>query len=154
MPARNRQRLMTIAMLGLIALAPVTTGCLQILAALLPEPTTQNLAEIISVEDAFAMIQNMAGDPNLVIMDVRTPGEYESGAIENAVNKCIACSKNFAKDMEALDKTLTYIVYGSSDDTRSGRATDAMVELEFPNVLNMSAGIEGWVAAGHPTVNP
>ena len=154
MPARNHQRLVTVAMLGLIALAPVMTGCLQILVALLPEPTTQNLAPVISVEDAHTMIQDMQGDPNLVIMDVRTPNEYADGAIENAVNQCLACSKNFAKDLEAHDKTLTYIVYGSSDDTRSGRATDTMVELEFPNVWHMSAGIEGWLAAGYPTVIP
>ena len=42
--------------------------------------------EDISVEECYTLIQENQENPDFIILDVRTPSEYASGYIENAVN--------------------------------------------------------------------
>lgn len=114
-----------------------------------PEPP-KYLAPLIAATQASALIDQ--ADPNVAILDVRLPGQFIPDHIEGAVNMCLLCSIDFKKDLSALDKTKIYIVYGSAGDTRSARATDMMVELQFEDVRHMNGGIEEWKAAGYPTV--
>ena len=99
------------------------------------------------------MIQDYQGDPNFVILDVRSPGEYASGYIENAINMCILCSAAFEEELLALDPTLTYLVYCQSGG-RSGSASTIMAEVGFTNVYNMLGGLSQWEAEGFPVVEP
>ena len=149
----SNRRLVLAASLALIVLAPMMTGCLTLINLLFPAPPPLGLAPTISVADAKAMFDQMAGDPNLVFLDVRLPAEYNAEHVQGAANLCILCASNFKKDLEALDKTLTYIVYAddTATDDRSTRATDAMVEINFQDVHNMAEGFAAWKTAGHPT---
>ena len=40
----------------------------------------------VSPAEAYDMVQTQAGNPDFVILDVRTPSEYSAERIENAIN--------------------------------------------------------------------
>lgn len=78
-------------------------------------------------------------NPNAVIIDVRTPGEYASGHIPNAINIDIA-SAEFPDKINALDRNKDYYVYCRSGG-RSATACQYMSSVGFKNVYNLYGGI-------------
>lgn len=92
-----------------------------------------------------------ASDSSIVVLDVRTPGEFQSGHLQNAVNIDYE-GLNFEGEVNKLDKTKTYAVYCRSG-RRSGLATQVMAKDGFKSVFNLEGGIENWQAAGNPVVN-
>ena len=104
----------------------------------------------IEVQEAFDLIQRNQGSTVFVIIDVRTPEEFNEGHIENAVNIDFN-SETFKEDLDKLDKNKTYFIYCRSGN-RSGRAIPIMKGLGFKEVYNLSAGIQEWIAEGLPVV--
>jgi rhodanese-related sulfurtransferase len=88
--------------------------------------------------------------PGVIILDVRTPEEFNAGHIENAININVADS-NFSSEVSKLDKNATVAVYCRSAN-RSGVATKEMAELGFTDMYDMQGGIIDWEAAGGPVV--
>ena len=108
------------------------------------------IIEDVTLEEAYALIADNLGNPNFVIIDVRTPEEYASGHIEKAINLDYY-SETFADELDKLDKDKTYLIYCRSAN-RSGKALDMMAELGFAEVYNMLGGMAQWEAVGLPTV--
>lgn len=113
------------------------------------ETATQVIGDI-TTQEASAMIQENAGNPGFVILDVRTPEEYADGHIEKALNLDYY-SETFRDELDELDKGKTYLVYCRSGK-RSRAAADIMEELGFGNGYNMRGGIVQWQEDGLPTV--
>ena len=88
--------------------------------------------------------------PGVIILDVRTPEEFNAGHIENAININVADS-NFSSEVSKLDKNATVAVYCRSAN-RSAVATNEMAELGFTDMYDMQGGIIDWEAAGGPVV--
>jgi rhodanese-related sulfurtransferase len=88
--------------------------------------------------------------PGVIILDVRTPEEFNAGHIANAININIADS-NFSSEVLKLDKNATVAVYCRSAN-RSAVATNEMAELGFTDMYDMQGGIIDWEAAGGPVV--
>jgi phage shock protein E len=88
--------------------------------------------------------------PGVIILDVRTPEEFNSGHIANAININVADS-NFSSEVSKLDKNATVAVYCRSAN-RSAVATNEMAELGFTDMYDMQGGIIDWEAAGGPVV--
>jgi rhodanese-related sulfurtransferase len=88
--------------------------------------------------------------PGVIILDVRTPEEFNAGHIENAININVADS-NFSSEVSKLDKNATVAVYCRSAN-RSAVATKEMAELGFTDMYDMQGGIIDWEAAGGPVV--
>ena len=90
-------------------------------------------------------------ESDVVVLDVRTPEEFNSGHIPNAINIDIY-SDYFNSDIAALDKSKSYAVY-----CRSGkRSVDASSEMDligFKSTYNLTGGIIEWVDSGRETVN-
>ena len=88
---------------------------------------------------------------DVVVLDVRTPEEFNSGHIPNAINIDIY-SDYFRADISALDKSKSYAVY-----CRSGkRSVDASSEMDltgFKSTFNLTGGIIELVDSGRTTVN-
>ena len=61
--------------------------------------------DIDDVEEAYNLIQDNENNPDFVILDVRTPGEFSSGHIEDAVNMDYF-SESFRDDLDELDKNI------------------------------------------------
>jgi rhodanese-related sulfurtransferase len=89
-------------------------------------------------------------EPGVIILDVRTPEEFNAGHIENAININVADS-NFSSEVSKLDKNATVAVYCRSAN-RSAVATKEMAELGFTDMYDMQGGIIDWEAAGGPVV--
>ncbi len=104
----------------------------------------------ITPQEAFTLIQNNQNNPDFVIIDVRTPGEFAGEHIENTTNINFY-SETFRDTLNTLDKNKTYLIYCRSGG-RSGSALDIMAELNFKEAYNILGGINQWKTAGLPTV--
>ena len=102
-------------------------------------------AKNITVDDAAKLVQT---NTNVVVLDVRTPREFESGHIKGATNINFN-DKDFAKKVAALDKNKTYIIHCAAGG-RSGKACEQIKTLDFKNMLHMNEGFNKWKEAGKP----
>jgi rhodanese-related sulfurtransferase len=89
-------------------------------------------------------------DPSVVVLDVRTPAEFMSGHLANAINIDIE-GMQFKSEVAKLDKSKTYAVYCRSG-RRSAIATDEMSKLGFKTLFNLEGGTGAWSAAGQTLV--
>lgn len=88
--------------------------------------------------------------PDYVILDVRSPGECASGIIEGATIINIMDSHSFRESIEALDKSMNYLIYCRSGN-RSGQACMYMEQLGFEHTHNLVGGMMNWTG---PVVSP
>lgn len=88
------------------------------------------------------------GDANLVVLDVRTDGEFSDGHIEGAVHIPIA-SDDFSEQIAGLDKSKSYVVHCAVNPPggRADRAIDKLREAGFSQVQSLDGGYRGWVAS-------
>jgi len=77
-----------------------------------------------------------------IILDVRTPEEFEKGHLDKAVN-INWNSNNFSDQISKLDKTKPVFVYCLSGG-RSAAAAKKMRTDGFKNVIEMSGGLMAW----------
>jgi phage shock protein E len=90
-------------------------------------------------------------ESGVVILDVRTPGEFAEGFIEGA-QMIDFQSGNFEAEIGTLDKDVTYAVYCRSGN-RSGQAVKIMQDAGFLNLFNLEGGVIDWANQGMPLVN-
>jgi rhodanese-related sulfurtransferase len=98
-----------------------------------------------------ADFQKKASEAGVVVLDVRTAGEFMTGHIANAINIDVE-GMTFDGDILKLDKSATYAVYCHSG-RRSGIAVGKMKDAGFKNIFNLTNGIQEWQAAGLPLAN-
>ncbi len=82
----------------------------------------------------------------VVILDVRTPGEYQSGHVKGAMN--VDYYANFEAEVQKLPKDKIYLLHCASG-RRSGEATAIMRRLGY-KAYNMG-GFGAVKSAGFPT---
>jgi thioredoxin 1 len=87
-------------------------------------------------------------DSSAVIIDVRTPHEYENGHILSAININWS-GADFEKEASGLDKEKNIYIYCLSGG-RSSRAASLLRSLGYKNVYELSGGMLKWRAAGLP----
>jgi rhodanese-related sulfurtransferase len=85
-------------------------------------------------------------ESGVVVLDVRTPGEFAEGYIEGAQNIDFQ-SGNFENEIAALDKNVIYAVYCRSGN-RSGQAAKIMHDAGFHEVYNLDGGVIDWANEG------
>lgn len=84
-------------------------------------------------------VQTYTNTPNAVLVDVRTPGEFATGHIDQAVNIDFE-NPSFVPEIKKLDITKTYFVYCRSGN-RSGQAVSVMKSNGVKNIYELSGGI-------------
>ena len=104
------------------------------------------LAKDISVQDAAALLQNPP--EGLIIVDVRTPGEFREGHLPGAVNMDYFGGP-FETQIQSLPKTAPVLLYCRTGN-RSGSAYDIMTKAGIGNILHMNEGITKWQQLGLP----
>lgn len=104
--------------------------------------------QILEPKEANMLIQKNKGNPDFVIIDVRTPEEFDSGHIEGAININYH-SDNFVATFEKLDKNKLYLVYCRTG-RRSADTVSLMVRLGFTNILRFAGDIVRWRSEGLP----
>ena len=103
----------------------------------------------INIEEAYNLIRS---EKHLVIIDVRTAGEYNEGFIRNSIN--IDFHKDdFSENIGKLDRHQKYLVYCRSGN-RSEKALEIFKKLGFSDFRHMAGGITDWKKYGFPVYTP
>lgn len=101
--------------------------------------------------NATEFSEKIKATPNAVVLDVRTPSEYNGGHLQNAIN--IDWNDSDAEmELKKLDPEKTYFIYCLA----GGRSADAAEYLRkngMQNVIELNGGIMKWRAAGLPEEN-
>jgi rhodanese-related sulfurtransferase len=132
----------------------LTTGCAQATTQTSSPPgttasPTPDVATITTL-DADSLIQKNRGNPDFVILDVRTADEFNSGHIAGAIN-IDYYSPEFKSNIGTLDKNKQYLIYCRTG-IRGAAAARIMLDLGFKEVQNLAGGIEQWIQDGYPVV--
>lgn len=85
-----------------------------------------------------------------VLLDVRTPEEYESGHLQDAINIDFF-NEAFESNLLKLDKDTKVYVYCRSGN-RSAKTAKLMHQLSFKEVINLDGGIKAWQASGKTVI--
>lgn len=87
--------------------------------------------------------------PNIQILDVRTPKEFFSGHIKNALQADWNDMAEFERRLAFVDKNKPVYVYCLAGG-RSAAAADKMRKAGYTNVFELSGGTNAWRAANKP----
>jgi rhodanese-related sulfurtransferase len=119
---------------------------------ILPSCRAQQEQDIIALspKEASSLIEKHRDDSDFVILDIRTPGEYQSGHLKDSI-MIDYYSKSFVDEIGRLDKNKSYLVYCRSGN-RSARSMALFKKLQFQKIYHLSAGINGWNSEGLPVV--
>lgn len=100
----------------------------------------------LTAKEAQAYIQQYKP----LILDVRTPGEYKAGRIENAILIPVQILQVNLKKLEDY-KDRPVFVYCATGN-RSTVASKIMIDSGFKQILNLRRGIKDWHKKGFPVV--
>lgn len=98
-----------------------------------------------AIIDSNDLMRMRAEDPALHILDVRTPGEYQTGHIAGSYNVPLGLLSEHATDLAALDHQVVLVCQSG------GRATQAMerlVDAGKSNLRLLGGGMTAWTATG------
>lgn len=91
---------------------------------------------------SVAEFAEIISDENVMLIDVRTPGEYENGFIEGAVNIDIKAG-DFESKIKHFDKETPIAVYCAKGG-RSASAAAAFKKLGFKMIYDLEGGYTAW----------
>jgi len=103
-----------------------------------------------SADLSAADFQAKSQEAGVILLDVRTAGEFAAGHIEGAINIDVE-GMTFEEEIKPLDPSKTYAIYCQSG-RRSRIAVETMTEGGFTKLFNLDQGIASWQAAGLPVV--
>ena len=86
--------------------------------------------------------------PNIQLIDVRTPAEYAEGHIANSKNINIT-GEDFDEQVALLNKSKPVMLYCKSG-MRSAKASLRLKELGFENITDLEGGFNNWSESGKP----
>lgn len=92
----------------------------------------------------------LAARPEIRLLDVRTPGEYESVHIRGAYNVPLDLLGEHGREIGANVAEPVVLVCQSGQ--RARKAEEALRSSGMPNVHVLDGGVTGWIAAGNPVV--
>ncbi len=117
-----------------------------IILALVPYSLAQDYTNI-SVETAYNMINDDESYPNLVILDVRTPEEYNANHLYDSINIELDALEGRLEEL-SVHRNHKIIVYCNSG-YRSQQASEILSSNEFTKIFNMLGGIQSWIAVDY-----
>ncbi len=113
----------------------ITLGIVALIGVLIAfSPTKAN--GLLSSSD---FISKYKSTPNVVLIDVRTPAEFDAGHIQGAINVDYE-NTNFQSEVKKLDISKTYFVYCRSGN-RSSKSVVIMKDNGIKNIYDLHGGI-------------
>lgn len=97
---------------------------------------------------ATEFAEKIKTDTNALILDVRTPGEFDKGHIAGAKNINYN-DPSFENEVQKLGKKKNIYIYCLSGG-RSGRAANALKAIGFESITELKGGLLKWRAANLP----
>jgi rhodanese-related sulfurtransferase len=104
---------------------------------------TGTIRPVLSAQELAELLR---GRPDVRLLDVRTPGEYESAHIPGAYNVPLDTLGEHAAEIRAtVDEPVVLICQSGA---RARRAEEALKDCTMTNLHVLEGGMNGWVAAG------
>jgi rhodanese-related sulfurtransferase len=103
----------------------------------------------ISVSELKEMIDTR---PELQIVDVRRPAEYEGGHAPRAVTAPLAILRELLLELDLDTSKQTAVICAGG--YRSSAGTSILQQLGFKNLLNVTGGTKAWIDAGYEVEMP
>jgi rhodanese-related sulfurtransferase len=104
----------------------------------------------VSPQEAARLTEENNASDAFVILDIRTPKEFNAGHIVGAV-LLDYYSPEFITGLKRLDKQKTYLVYCRTGN-RTGKAMALFEEAGLEKVYELAGGISAWMAKDYPVV--
>lgn len=142
------RRFAPLALAGALIISPSLAACGGSTEAA-PASTTAASQPASPLRVGVGEWMQAAQSPGTVIIDVRTPEEFNSGHVQGALNIPVE-SPDFAAQVSALDPGTTYAIYCRSGN-RSAVATAEMAGMGFIYLYDLEGGFVDLEAAGIPT---
>jgi len=98
--------------------------------------------------DAAGAARLLKDDPKVVVLDIRTAGEFSEGHLKGAQNVDFNAG-NFEASLKKLATDKTYLVHCASGG-RSTKSLEVFKKLGFKSVVHLDGGFKGWEKAGQP----
>lgn len=96
--------------------------------------------------DAFE--KAVKSEAKVVLLDIRTPGEYQSGHIPGA-QLLNFYDNSFNAQLDKLSKDQPVYIYCQSSN-RSMQAAQMMIKKGFTRIIELQGGMGAWSRAGKP----
>jgi hydroxyacylglutathione hydrolase len=103
----------------------------------------------ITVDELSGMLErdSINRDPDLQILDVRRPAEYESGHVPRAQAAPLLSLQQSVANLELDPAKPTAVICAGG--YRSSAATSILQQHGFSSLLNVTGGTSAWIDAGH-----
>ena len=92
----------------------------------------------VTPDEFFEVLEDARSDGSGIVLDIRTPGEFQRGHAPGALNIDFY-EADFADELDKLDKSESYFIYCNSGN-RSGRSLATFRELGFESVYDLAGG--------------
>src|SRR5688500_11448974 len=105
---------------------------------------------IPAIVAAPELAQLMQSRRDIRLLDVRTPGEFETAHIRGAYNVPLDLLGEHGDEIRAVVTEPVVLVCQSGQ--RATKAEAALASAGMPNLHVLGGGVNGWVAAGLPVI--
>ena len=114
--------------------------------------SAQETAAIMEDVSNDTFLALMADKPEALLLDVRTPEEWNDGHLEGASHADYwGDEQAFQAAMDAIPRDRPVLVYCAGGG-RSGLTAKELIKAGHHEVYNLENGISGWIDEGHPVV--
>lgn len=107
----------------------------------------ETIAPVLGPDALEALLRER---PGVRLLDVRSPGEYETAHIRGAYNVPLDTLGEHARDIQAHVSDPVVLVCQSG--SRARKAEEALNAAGMPNLHVLDGGVNGWLSAGKPAV--
>jgi rhodanese-related sulfurtransferase len=107
--------------------------------------TTTDHQHATATIDPAELTRMRADDPAVHVLDVRTPGEYETGHIPGSYNVPLDLLGEHVRDLAALDHNVVLVCQSGA---RATKALETLVEAGKSNLRLLQGGMNAWASSG------
>ncbi len=92
--------------------------------------------------------EQLVSAKKVVVLDIRTPGEFKTGRIAGAKNLDFQ-APDFEQKIKELDKSKSYLVHCAGGG-RSSQSLTLFKKYHFESIYHLDGGLKAWQKAGLP----
>jgi rhodanese-related sulfurtransferase len=107
--------------------------------------TTDSQSPATATITSDELVRMRTDDPALHVIDVRTPGEFETGHIEGSYNVPLDLLGEHVSDLAALDHSVVLVCQSGA---RATKALEQLVAAGKSNLRLLQGGMTAWTASG------
>src|SRR5690554_642730 len=123
-------------------------GLILLLVGHLAVGQTEDAGKLLNAKKFY---REMEQEPSKIVLDVRTPEEFEAGHIKGALNINFY-DEDFGQQLEMLEKGQPVFVY-CKGGTRSNAAIEQLQQLGFGQIYDLKGGTMAWENNNLPLKN-